>query len=100
MSQELPLPDYDSLPVGSIESRVKTLGRQASVSCSITRGNTRTAGFPQHGEAEPTEGSPLASAPVVSSGLPGGSKASQANEAPPRNPPSHGDPTNPAEPRG
>jgi hypothetical protein len=26
MSQELPLPDYDSLPVGSIESRVKTLG--------------------------------------------------------------------------
>jgi hypothetical protein len=73
---ELPLPDYDSLPVGAIESRSRTLD----------------------GHSQPSGGDPRAPAPEA------GGSAAEAPQASPKegpaiNPPSHGDPTNPAQPR-
>lgn len=49
--------------------------------------------------AAPTGGDPTAETPEVSAGPAGGSKASPQTEGPAMNPPSHGDPTNPAQPR-
>jgi hypothetical protein len=111
MSHELPLPDYDNLPLGSIESRVRTLGdagvrelldyeKEHANRVQVTQILERRLEALSTGEAEPSGGSPLAEVPEVDSGVPAGSKASPANEGPPQNPPSQGVPTNPAQPRG
>jgi hypothetical protein len=110
---ELPLPDYDSLPVGSIESRIRTL--RAEDVRTLHDYETQHANrvqvvqILQHrlasletGEAEPTGGDPTGIAPEVgtaASAASGDSQASPATEGPPQNPPSQGVPTNPAQPR-
>jgi hypothetical protein len=110
MSHELPLPDYDNLPVGSIESRIRTLDvaglrtlldheKEHADRPLVVQILERRLDALSSGEAEPSGGSPLATAPEATSGAPGGDKASPATEGPPQNPPSHGDPTNPAQPR-
>jgi len=107
---ELPLPDYDHLPVGSLQSRIRSLdaaGVEAVLAYERAHGNrlpvvqvleSRLSAL-QDG-AEPTSGSPLAATPEVQHAPPPASDASPQTQGPPVNPPSQGDPTNPAQPRG
>lgn len=106
---QLPLPDYDSLPVGAIESRCRTLDAEA-VQALLTY-ETEHADRVQvvqilrhrldsleNGHSQPSGGDPRAPAPEA------GGSAAEAPQASPKegpaiNPPSHGDPTNPAQPR-
>lgn len=107
---ELPLPDYDHLPVGSLGHRIRSLDAGAL--------ETLLAYEQAHGDRLPvvqvleqrlgevregaptSDGDPLALTPDARSGLPSGSFGSASrNEGPPINPPSQGDPTNPAQPR-
>jgi hypothetical protein len=110
MSHDAPLPDYDGLPVGSIESRVRTLDetgvrellryeREHADRVQVVQILENRLASLSQGEAEPSGGSPLA-APKAHDGPAGGvEQASPAREGPPQNPPSHGVPTNPAQPR-
>lgn len=107
---ELPLPDYDHLPIGSLEGRIRSLdadGLEALLAYERAHGDrlpvtqlleNRLSAV--RGGAEPTSGSPMAATPELQHAPPGGSAASPQTEGPPINPPSHGDPTNPAQPRG
>jgi hypothetical protein len=105
---DLPLPDYDHVPLGSLEGRIRSLdagslrqllayeeqhGNRLPVVQIIQR---RLEGL--ESGAEPSSGSPTAAHPEVQSGQ-GGSRVSPATSGPAINPPSHGDPTNPAQPR-
>jgi hypothetical protein len=108
---QLPLPDYDHLPIGSLESRVRTLdadGVAAVLAYERAHGNRLPAvnvlelrlEALRSGQTEPSGGDPLAETPEVQHAPPAGSSASPQTEGDPINPPSHGDPTNPAQPRG
>ena len=106
---ELPLPDYDHLPAGSLAHRIRGLdanglatlldyerhhgNRVPVISVLEARLNELDAG------AEPTAGSPNSLAPEKSPGPPDPRSIDQTTDAPTINPPSHGDPTNPAQPR-
>ena len=106
---DLPLPDYDHLQVGSLTSRIRTLGaddlktllayeqshanRIQVVSAMQHRLDGLAAG------AQPSGGDPAAVGADAPPPAAGGSKASEATSGPPVNPPSQGDPTNPAQPR-
>jgi len=106
---ELPLPDYDHLPVGSLEGRVRTLGAggvEALLAYERTHGNRiavvqllerrleqLAAG------AAPSGGSPTATTPEAEHAPQAGSPVTPATQGPPVNPPSQGVPTNPAQPR-
>jgi hypothetical protein len=104
---QLPLPDYDHLPIGSLEGRLRSLD-QPSLEALLTYERAHGDRLPVvrliqrrieavAGGAELSGGSPLAATPEVQQAPPatGGSVV----EGPPVNPPSHGDPTNPAQPR-
>jgi hypothetical protein len=105
----LPLPDYDHLPLGGLTSRIRSLdaaGVQTLLDYEKGHGNrlpvvtvlqNRLTSL--HEGAQPSGGDPTAGAvddPVHGAG---GSKVSEATSGPPMNPPSQGDPTNPAQPR-
>jgi len=104
---ELPLPDYDHLPLGTLPSRISGLDEQgvsALLEYETRHGNRlpvvqvleqRLTALREG--AEPS-GTVQQDAPEVSAGQ-AGSKVSPATSGPPVNPPSHGDPTNPAQPR-
>jgi hypothetical protein len=107
---ELPLPDYDQLPTGSIESRIRTLGeKDVRTLYDYERAHANRVQVVQiierrlvaldTGRAEPSGGSPLAVAPEAGSGADAGSTASPQKQGPAQNPPSQGVPTNPAQPR-
>ena len=51
------------------------------------------------GDAHPSGGDPAARAPEVPVGEPGRSTAAPSGRGPTQNPPSHGVPTNPSQPR-
>lgn len=108
-NDDLPLPDYDHLPIGSLEARVRTLD---------TDGVSRLLAYEQEhgnrlpmvqilerrleqlrGGAEPTAGDPEGWAPEVSGQPKHEPTASPDTTGPAMNPPSHGVPTNPAQPR-
>jgi hypothetical protein len=107
---QLPLPDYDHLPLGGLTSRIRTLDRagvQTLLDYERAHGDrapvvtvleNRLAAL-ENG-AQPSGGDPAADftaeAPEPAAG---GSKVSEATTGPAMNPPSHGDPTNPAPPR-
>jgi hypothetical protein len=107
---ELPLPDFDHLPAGSLEHRIRTLdlpgleqliayeeahaARLLVLNVMNRRREELLAG------AEPSGGDPRARAAEAPDGVAGGSAASGATTGPVVNPPSHGDPTNPGQPRG
>ncbi|WP_210502589.1 alpha-ketoglutarate-dependent dioxygenase AlkB [Nocardioides xinjiangensis] len=105
---EPPLPDYDNLATGSIESRAHALDpdgvRQlleyershADRPQIVLMLEHRLASL-ESGDATPSGGDPTAPAPEAAPGAPAGSAVT---EGPPINPPSQGDPTNPAQPRG
>lgn len=106
---DLPLPDYDHLPDGAIESRVRTL--EASGVEDLLAYERAHADRPHVVQvlearlralaegAEPTRGTPGGEVPEAGEGVPGGSAAGPETEGPPLNPPSQGVPTNPAQPR-
>ena len=106
---ELPIPDYDHLPLGSLTHRIRSLD---------TSGLQQLIGYErQHGSrapvlqvlearmralqqgAEPSGGDPSAESADVTAGVAGGSPVSPVTQGPVVNPPSHGVPTNPAQPR-
>ncbi|HEY4632005.1 MAG TPA: hypothetical protein VIG96_11905 [Blastococcus sp.] len=106
---QLPLPDYDHLPVGGLTTRIRTLDAQgvetlleyerahANRLQVVTVMENRLSAL--RAGAQPSGGDPAAAAvddPVPAST---GSKVSEATSGPPMNPPSQGDPTNPAQPR-
>jgi hypothetical protein len=106
---DLPIPDYDHLPVGSLASQIRSL--------DLTALQRLLTYEEEHGDrlpvvtvlrqrmqaleegAEPTAGSAVGGMPDSASGATRESKASPQTQGPPVNPPSHGDPTNPAQPR-
>jgi hypothetical protein len=106
----LPIPDYDHLPLGSLESRIRTLDESGLEALLIHES--------EHGDrapvvnvlrqrldavragAEPSGGDGGAgSMPESQPTAEPGEKASPATAGPPQNPPSQGVPTNPAQPR-
>ncbi len=106
---DLPLPDYDHLPVGSLTSRIRTLDAgdlttlldyeraHANRVQVVTVMESRLSGL--RAGAQPSGGDPAAVTPETAGAAAGGSKVSEATSGPPINPPSQGDPTNPAQPR-
>ena len=106
---DLPLHDYDHLPVGSLISRIRSLdaaGLQTLLTYEQSHANrvqvvsamrNRLGGLKDG--AQPSGGDPASAGADAPPSAAGGSKASEATSGPPVNPPSHGDPTNPAQPR-
>ena len=107
--RDLPLKDYDHLPVGSLTSRIRKLdvedlttlldyerahGNRFQV---VTVMQSRLTSL-KNG-AQPSGGDPAATGADAPPAAEGGSKAAEETTGPPVNPPSHGDPTNPAQPR-
>jgi hypothetical protein len=108
MTHDLPLPDYDSLPAGSVESRARTLDpegvrqlldyeRQHADRPQIVAMLEHRLEALRSGDAQPSGGDPSAPTPETAPGEPTGFSVTPG---PPVNPPSQGDPTNPAQPRG
>ena len=105
--ENLPLPDYDHIPLGTLPSRIASLDEPA-VSELLAFEQSHGNRLPvvqvlEHrlqalrNGAEPS-GSLPEDLPEVTSAS-GGSKVSPATTGPKINPPSQGDPTNPAQPR-
>ena len=106
---QLPLPDYDHLPVDGLTSRIRTLdaaGLETVLEYERAHANrlqvvtvmeNRLSALREG--AQPSGGDPLAPAADDPTHATGGSKVSGATSGPPMNPPSQGDPTNPAQPR-
>ncbi len=106
----LPLPDYDHLPTGSLQSRVRTLeaaGVEELIAYERSHGNRTPVLQVLERRLEelvaggtPSGGDPSAPAPEAEHAPPTGSRVSPDTQGPPVNPPSQGVPTNPAQPRG
>lgn len=106
---ELPVPDYDHLPEGVLETRIRSLdGSAIDVLLAYENAHARRLRVVNALErrlealdagATPAAGSVDGGMPDSTAGPGGGSKASPQQEGPPVNPPSQGDPTNPAQPR-
>src|SRR3954452_17951710 len=106
--RDLPIDDYDHLPVGSLISRIRTLdssGLQTLLDYEKGHANriqvvsamqSRLASLKDG--AEPSGGDPNEIRPEAPP-APDGGTATPTPSPPPINPPSHGDPTNPAQPR-
>lgn len=106
---DLPVPDYDQLPLGSLQHRIRSLNaeelalveayershanRPAAITFIESRLHELRAG------AHPSGGSPGAAHPETAPPPDGGSGISPETAGPPINPPSHGTPANPAQPR-
>lgn len=102
---DLPIPDYDQLPLPAVHQRIRTLDEQgltAVLAYERAHGNrlpvvevleSRLADL-QAG-ATPSGGSPTGEQPETGPAPAGGSSVRPATQGPPSNPPSHGDPTNP-----
>ena len=107
--RDLPIDDYDHLPVGSLISRIRTLdstGLQTLLDYEKGHANriqvvsamqSRLSGL-KNG-AQPSGGDPAAVGADAPAPAESGAKASEATSGPPVNPPSQGDPTNPSQPR-
>jgi hypothetical protein len=107
--RDLPMPDYDHLPVGSLTSRIRSLDaddlttlldyerEHANRIQVVSAMQSRLSGL-KNG-AQPSGGDPAEVRPEAPPPPSGGSQVSEATSGPPINPPSHGDPTNPSQPR-
>jgi hypothetical protein len=106
---QLPLPDYDHLPLEGLTSRIRTLDAQGLATLleyERTHGNRAPVVTVMENRlsalrdgAQPSGGDPAAPAVDDPVHAAAGSQVSEATSGPPMNPPSHGDPTNPAQPR-
>jgi hypothetical protein len=106
---QLPLPDYDHLPVEGLTSRIRTLDAtgvetlleyeraHANRLQVVTIMENRLSALREG--AQPSGGDPAAAAADDPVHAAAGSKVSEATTGPVVNPPSAGDPTNPAQPR-
>ncbi|ADB35228.1 hypothetical protein Kfla_6225 [Kribbella flavida DSM 17836] len=104
----LPLPDYDHIPFGSLAARVRTLDiQQLEQLIGYERNHAQrilVLELLEHRRdelkagAEPTSGSPTAFMPETA-GPPDSGSVVGAESGPAINPPAHGDPTNPSQPR-
>ncbi|PZA22526.1 hypothetical protein [Modestobacter versicolor] len=105
---DLPVPDYDHLPVGSLTSRIRTLDAddlQTLLSYEKAHANriqvvqamTHRLDELKSG-AQPSGGDPAAAQPERAPAPAGGPQLSEPTAGPPVNPRSHGDPTTPAQP--
>ncbi|GGR46394.1 hypothetical protein [Streptomyces griseomycini] len=107
--EALPLPDYDHLPLSSLQHRIRTLDEKSLrevLAYEEAHGNrlpvmeTLRHRLRELSEgAEPSGGSPLDPAPEHAPPADSGSPVSPVTSGPPINPPSHGAPENPAQPR-
>lgn len=106
---QLPIPDYDQLPVGGLTSRIRTLDAQGlQTLLDYERGHANRIQVVQIMEhrlsslkagAQPSGGDPAAPAADDPVPVAHGSPVSEATSGPAVNAPSHGDPTNPGQPR-
>ena len=106
---DLPLPDFDHLPLNSLSQRIRTLDlAQLSVVLDYERAHGARLPVLQVLErrrdelvegAEPSGGSPSGPTPEKVDGPPVVRQVDQTTDAPTINPPSQGVPTNPAQPR-
>jgi hypothetical protein len=106
--RDLPIDDYDHLPVGSLISRIRTLdstGLQTLLDYEKGHANRiqvvsamRSRLTSLENGAQPSGGDPNAATPEAAPPADSGPRVT-GTDAPPVNPPSHGDPTNPAQPR-
>ncbi|CAL9662622.1 MULTISPECIES: hypothetical protein [unclassified Streptomyces] len=105
----LPLPDYDHLPIGGLESRVRSLSAE-EVEELIAYERTHADRLPVtelltarleqlHAGAEPTGGDPTALRPEQGQGH-AGSPVSPATAGEPLSPPPHGTPDQRGKPKG
>lgn len=105
----LPLPDYDQLPLGGLESRIRSLtageveellSYERSHADRLPATEVLTARLEQlRAGAEPTSGDPDAVRPEQSAGR-GGSPVSPATSPEPSSPPPHGTPDQRGKPKG
>lgn len=103
---ELPIPDFDHLPVGGLGHRIRSLSA-ADVQVLLDYESAHADRLPvvqvletrlrelDEG-AEPSSGDAGALAPELAGPPSGGSPVSPQTQGPAVNPPSHGNPTNPA----
>lgn len=106
---ELPLPDYDHLPIGSVHSRIRSLDSDGlTLLAAYERNHANRLPVLTLIEArlaeladgqQPSEGSPRALRPEAAPAPAGGTGVSPATSGPKLNPPSQGVPSNPAQPR-
>ncbi|WP_323960344.1 hypothetical protein GC088_02535 [Arthrobacter sp. JZ12] len=105
--EDLPLPDYDHLPLGTLPTRITGLD-ESGVAALLDYERAHGDRLPVvqilenrlealRNGAEPS-GTAVPDTPEKSSAA-GGSPVTPATSGPPVNPPSQGDPTNPAQPR-
>src|SRR3954452_7720776 len=106
---QLPLPDYDHIPVEGLASRIRMLDAQGLETLLeyerahadrlrvVTIMENRLAALREG--AQPSGGDPAAAAADDPVAATNGSKVSDATTGPVISPPSQGDPTNPAQPR-
>jgi hypothetical protein len=105
---DLPLPDFDHMTVGQLRGRLRTLDLVSLVQLRdyeeahanriqiVAMLNNRIAKV----QASDTDsGSPQTTSSGTAGSTETGSRVTPATAGPPINPPSHGDPTNPAQPR-
>ena len=107
----LPIPDFDHLPVGSVASRVRSLDEQ-DLETLVSYEERHAARTPVlmvlrqrlvavRAGAELSDGDPSSQTrPEAAPGPADHERVGPSTEGPPVNPPSHGVPTNPAQPRG
>jgi hypothetical protein len=105
----LPLPDYDHLPIGGLESRVRSLSAdevedllayERSHADRLPVTELLSARLDQlHAGAEPTSGNPGALRPEQGGGR-SGSPVSPATSPQPSSPPPHGTPDQRGKPKG
>jgi hypothetical protein len=108
-SKDLPLPDYDHLPTGSLQNRIRSLSAEeleqvlAYERSHGDRLDVRTVLEARlsalRAGAEPSGGSPLAARPEAAPPPAGDTSVSPQTSGPKMNPPSQGVPSNPAQPR-
>ena len=106
---QLPLPDYDHLPVEGLTSRIRTLdadGLQTVLAYEREHANRLQVVTVMENRlsalrdgAQPSGGDPAAPAADDPAHAATTSRVSEATSGPPVNPPSQGDPTNPRQPR-
>lgn len=106
---ELPIPDFDSAPLGALAPRLRSLDReQIEMLLEHERAHADRPAYVLHLEqrlaeldagATPTSGASGQPASPPTEPAQGGSPVSPQTSGPPINPPTGGDPTNPAQPR-
>jgi hypothetical protein len=108
-ASELPIPDWDGLPFGDLASRVRALEvgdlralreheKEHAHRVQVLQVLEQRIGELEQG-ASVSDGDPASRRPGTATAPASENEASPATQGPPVNPPSHGDPTNPAQPR-